>query len=60
MIFRGLMLLARGQKTGIKEFGNTLDSFTASLAPLIATLISSSLVDCAVHASPSRATSART
>jgi hypothetical protein len=36
MILRGLLLLARGQKSGIKDFGNSADGFTASLAPLIA------------------------
>ncbi len=36
MIPRGLLRLALGQKSGIAEFGNTLDSLTASLAPLIA------------------------
>src|ERR1700722_3547352 len=36
MIFRGLLLLARGKKSGIKDFGNTMEGFTASLAPLIA------------------------
>ena len=36
MIFRGLLLLARGKKSGIKDFANTMDAFTASLAPLIA------------------------
>jgi hypothetical protein len=36
MIFRGLLLLARGKKSGIKDFANTMDGFTASLAPLIA------------------------
>ena len=36
MIFRGLFLLARGEKSGIEDFANTMDGFTASLAPLIA------------------------
>ncbi len=36
MILRGLLLLARGQKSGIVDFRNTMDAFTASLAPLIA------------------------
>ncbi len=36
MILRGLFLMARGAKSGIKEFDNTMDAFTASLAPLIA------------------------
>jgi len=36
MIARGILLLARGDRNGIKEFGNTLDAFTSSLAPLIA------------------------
>jgi hypothetical protein len=36
MIWRGVWLLARGRAAGIKEFGNTVDSLTASLAPLIA------------------------
>jgi hypothetical protein len=36
MILRGLFLLARGQKSGIKEFDPSMDAFTASLAPLIA------------------------
>jgi hypothetical protein len=36
MIFRGLLLLARGKKSGIKDFSNSMDGFTASLAPLIA------------------------
>jgi hypothetical protein len=36
MIARGILLLARGSRAGIKEFGNTLDNFTASIAPLIA------------------------
>jgi len=36
MILRGLLLLARGKPSGIAEFGNSLDGFTASLAPLIA------------------------
>ncbi|HQT46190.1 MAG: hypothetical protein B7X08_04500 [Acidocella sp. 20-63-7] len=36
MIVRGLFMLARGKAEGIKEFGASLDNFTASLAPLIA------------------------
>ncbi len=36
MILRGLWLLARGKSAGIKEFGNSNDALTASLAPLIA------------------------
>ncbi len=36
MILRGLLLLARGKETGIKDFANSADGFTASLAPLIA------------------------
>jgi hypothetical protein len=36
VILRGLFLMARGAKSGIKEFDNTMDAFTASLAPLIA------------------------
>lgn len=36
MIVRGLFLLARGKAEGIKEFGASMDNFTASLAPLIA------------------------
>lgn len=36
MILRGLFLMARGAKSGIKEFDNSMDAFTASLAPLIA------------------------
>jgi len=36
MILRGLLLLARGSKSGIREFGDDLDSFTSALAPLIA------------------------
>ncbi|OYV37947.1 MAG: hypothetical protein B7Z80_11460 [Rhodospirillales bacterium 20-64-7] len=36
MILQGLWLLARGQRAGIKQFGNSYDAFTASLAPLIA------------------------
>jgi hypothetical protein len=36
MIWRGVFLLARGKAAGIKEFGNSMDSMTASLAPLIA------------------------
>jgi hypothetical protein len=36
MILRGLYLLARGAKEGMREFGDDLDSFTSSLAPLIA------------------------
>lgn len=36
MILRGLMLLARGNAKGVEEFSNTLEGFSASLAPLIA------------------------
>jgi hypothetical protein len=36
MILRGLFFLARGAKEGMKEFGDDMDSFTSSLAPLIA------------------------
>jgi hypothetical protein len=36
MIVRGLWLLARGRRAGVKEFENSLDGFAASLAPLIA------------------------
>ncbi len=36
MILRGLLLLARGRAEGIKEFDNTENALTASLAPLIA------------------------
>ncbi|MDE8347234.1 MAG: hypothetical protein POH28_13835 [Acidocella sp.] len=36
MILRGLWLLARGRDTGLREFADGLDGFTASLAPLIA------------------------
>jgi len=36
LILRGLFLLARGDKAGMKEFSDSLDGFTASLAPLIA------------------------
>jgi hypothetical protein len=36
MILRGLWLLARGDKAGIKDFDNSENGFTASLAPLIA------------------------
>jgi hypothetical protein len=36
MIIRGLFMLARGEKAGIREFGDDLDSFTSSLAPLVA------------------------
>jgi hypothetical protein len=36
MILRGLLQLARGDKSGIKDFGNSMEAFTASLAPLIA------------------------
>lgn len=36
MILRGLLLLARGKKSGIMEFDSSLNGFTASLAPLIA------------------------
>jgi hypothetical protein len=36
MIWRGIWLLARGRAAGIKEFGNSVDALTASLAPLIA------------------------
>ncbi len=36
MILRGILRLARGDKAGIMEFGNTVDSFTASIAPMIA------------------------
>jgi hypothetical protein len=36
VILRGLFLMARGAKSGIKEFDNSMDAFTASLAPLIA------------------------
>jgi hypothetical protein len=36
MILRGVWLLARGRAAGIKEFANTADGLTASLAPLIA------------------------
>jgi hypothetical protein len=36
MIWRGVWLLARGRAAGIKEFGNSVDALTASLAPLIA------------------------
>jgi hypothetical protein len=33
---RGILLLGRGRATGMKEFGNSSDALTASLAPLIA------------------------
>jgi len=36
VIIRGMFRLAIGHKSGIKEFDNSLDGFTASLAPLIA------------------------
>lgn len=36
MIVRGLLLLARGDKSGIAEFGDSVQAFNASLAPLIA------------------------
>jgi hypothetical protein len=36
MILRGLWKLAKGDRLGIIEFGNTNDAFYASLAPLIA------------------------
>jgi hypothetical protein len=36
MILRGLLMLAKGDKAGLNEFSNSLESFTASLAPLIA------------------------
>lgn len=36
MILRGLWLLARGRRAGMKEFESSADGFTASLAPLIA------------------------
>ncbi len=36
MIMRGLWMLARGQRDGMKEFSATSESLTASLAPLIA------------------------
>ena len=36
MILRGLLMLAKGDKAGLDEFGNSLEAFTASLAPLIA------------------------
>jgi hypothetical protein len=36
MILLGLLKLARGDKAGIAEFGNSEPAFTASLAPLIA------------------------
>jgi len=36
MILRGLWLLAQGKASGIKEFNNSLNDFTASLAPLLA------------------------
>jgi hypothetical protein len=36
MILRGLWLLARGRRAGVKEFANSPDGFAASLAPLIA------------------------
>ena len=36
MILRGLLLLAKGDKAGLNEFSNSLEAFTASLAPLIA------------------------
>jgi hypothetical protein len=36
VILRGLFLMARGAKSGIQEFDNSMDAFTASLAPLIA------------------------
>jgi len=36
LIPRGLLLLARGRAEGIKEFSNSTDALTASLAPLIA------------------------
>lgn len=35
-VIRGVLLLGRGKATGIAQFGNSADSFTASLAPLIA------------------------
>jgi hypothetical protein len=35
-VVRGVLLLARGKAAGIAHFGNSVDSFTASLAPLIA------------------------
>ncbi len=35
-VVRGVLLLARGRAAGIDHFGNSADSFTASLAPLIA------------------------
>ena len=36
MILRGLLLLARGGRAGMKEFDNSADALAASLAPLIA------------------------
>jgi hypothetical protein len=35
-VVRGILLLARGKAAGIGHFGDSVDSFTASLAPLIA------------------------
>jgi len=35
-VVRGVLLLARGKAAGIAHFGNSAESFTASLAPLIA------------------------
>jgi len=35
-VVRGVLLLARGKAAGIAQFGDNTDSFTASLAPLIA------------------------
>jgi hypothetical protein len=35
-VVRGVLLLARGKAAGIAQFGDSTDSFTASLAPLIA------------------------
>lgn len=35
-IVRGLLLLARFDRSGIEEFGNSIPAFSASLAPLVA------------------------
>jgi hypothetical protein len=43
-IVRGLLRLARGDAGGMREFGNTTDAFSASLAPLIAFPLVSALL----------------
>jgi hypothetical protein len=49
-ILRGLLRLARGDASGMREFGNTTEEFSASIAPLLAfPLVSAALFGLTGH-----------